>query len=74
MIETYKGYVIKRDPRVPNILRLSVEGDGGMLPIVLRGGYTELRLARLDIDSYLGVNEDLKEKVRARKTTTKTTG
>lgn len=73
MKETYKGYDLKNDLKIPTVIRLSVSGDGGSLPKALQGLYTDTRAAKRDIDAYLGSNETLKEKVRARKTTAAST-
>lgn len=74
MIESYKGYLIQWDRKTPNVLRITVEGDGGKLPNILKGLYTSRALAKYDIDKYLGSNASLKEKVSARKTAAKTAG
>ncbi len=52
MIE-YQGYVIKADKLSPRLVKVSVAGHGGKIPLVLESLYTSVGVAKDSIDSYL---------------------
>lgn len=51
----YRGYLIKysKNTLTPSLLTIAVEGQGGKIPKVLEGSFTNYAIAKLHIDYYL---------------------
>lgn len=49
----YRGYIVKTNPRSPNLVLVVTEGKGGKIPKVLEGSFTSFMAAKIVIDMYL---------------------
>lgn len=52
-MQEYRGYLINPAPQSPSLLKLAVQGQGGKLPDILTGLFTDYNTAKRDIDTYL---------------------
>lgn len=50
---TYRGFILKADINMPNIIRVVTEGKGGRIPNLLSGMFSSRTEAIKRIDLYL---------------------
>lgn len=56
-MKEYRGYLITPLPTSPTLLRIATAGQGGKIPKVLEGSFTNHGLAYTVIDKYLDASE-----------------